>query len=520
MALFALLLCLIPPLTLAGAESTASPVFEAPDLAFAPHPIDQAVLPVLKAQGIEPSPPCSDAVFIRRVHLDLIGTLPDAKEVQAFLASTQPDKRAVLVDSLLEREEFAEFWTMRWGDALRLKAEYPINLWPNATQAYHRWIRDALRENRPLDQFARELLTASGSNFRVPPANFFRAVQGREPSSFAAATALTFLNSRTETWPAERRKGFEAFFTRIRFKATDEWKEEIVGNDPAPSAPLDAVFPDGTKVTIPPSSDPRAVLADWLLQPGNMYFPRAMANRVWAWVYGRGVVHEPDDIRDDNPPSNPALLNVLAQELVRSQYDLKTLLRFITTSRTYQQSPLPHSTHPQAAALFAYYPIRRLDAEVLIDALNQISGTRESYTSLIPEPYSIIPDTHRAIGLPDASVTSPFLELFARSNRDTGRFSERANEPSDAQRLHMLNSSHIQRKIVRGQGVQRLIDSRKQDLPGLVREIYLLFLARPPSEAEKELALAAMNTPSGNYRNGAEDLAWALVNTKEFLFQH
>ena len=475
---------------------------------------------MLKSQGIEPSPPCSDAVFIRRVHLDLIGTLPDAKAVQDFLSNKQPDKRAALIDSLLEREEFAEFWAMRWGDALRLKAEYPINLWPNATQAYHRWIRDAFRENRPLDQFARELLTSSGSNFRVPPANFFRAVQGREPSAFASAAALTFLCSRTETWPADRRKGFEAFFTRIRFKATDEWKEEIVGNDPAPSGPLEAVYPDGTKVTIPSSSDPRVVLADWLLQPGNPYFPRATANRIWAWVYGRGVVHEPDDIRDDNPPSNPALLAVLSQELVRNQYDLKTMLRFITTSRTYQQSPVPHSTHPQAAALFAYYPIRRLDAEVLIDALNQISGTRESYTSLIPEPYSIIPDTHRAIGLPDASVTSPFLELFSRSNRDTGRFSERANEPSDAQRLHMLNSSHIQRKIVRGQGVQRVIDSRKQDLPGLVKEIYLLFVARPPSEAEKELALATMNTPSGNYRNGAEDLAWALVNTKEFLFQH
>lgn len=196
-------------------------------------------------------------MFIRRVHLDVIGIPPEAAEVLAFLKDSRPDKRAVLIDSLLARDEYADYWSMKWCDLLRVKSEFPINLWPNAVQAYQRWIREALRDNLPYDRMARELLTSSGGNFRVPQVNFLRAVQGKGPQPLAAAVALTFMGSRIETWPADRRAGMEALFSRLAYKTTAEWKEEIVCLDPAPMGPLEAMLPDGRKLRVQPGNDPR-----------------------------------------------------------------------------------------------------------------------------------------------------------------------------------------------------------------------------------------------------------------------
>ncbi len=190
--------------------------------------IDELVFKKLKELGMQPAPLCSDAVFIRRVYLDVIGTLPTAEEAKAFLEDKDPKKRSVLIDRLLERKEFADYWAMKWCDLLRVKSEFPINLWPNAVQAYHRWIRTSIRDNVPYDQFVREMLTASGSNFRVPQVNFYRAVQSREPPAIAQAVALTFMGVRPESWPKERWSGMAGFFTQITYKSTEEWKEEIV----------------------------------------------------------------------------------------------------------------------------------------------------------------------------------------------------------------------------------------------------------------------------------------------------
>jgi hypothetical protein len=494
--------------------------FERASTYAAANDIDRLVVATLRKQGIKPANLCSDAVFIRRVYLDVIGTLPEPQDVRSFLQDRSADKRAELIDSLLERDEFADYWSLKWCDLLRVKAEFPINLWPNAVQAYHRWIHDCLQENMPYDQFARALLTSSGSNFRVPQVNFYRAIQGQEPSTIAQAVALTLMGVRLEEWPEARRSGMEAFFSRVAYKLTAEWKEEIVYLDPEPTDPLKAVFPDGLSVQIEPGKDPRVVFADWLIKPGNPWFTRNIVNRIWAWLFGRGIIHEPDDIRPDNFPVNPQLLAYLQKELVKADYDMRHIYRLILNSRTYQQSSIPRSEHPDAEALFACYPVRQLDAEVLVDALCWISGTKESYSSPIPEPFTFIPEENRSIELADGSISSQFLEMFGRPARDTGLESERNNQPTDAQRLHLLNSTHVQDKIERSVRLRGLTRTAKGNRRTLINLIYLNIMSRYPAQAELAAAEKYFQTKGMNTTQATNDLAWALINTKEFLYRH
>ncbi|MFH0794803.1 MAG: DUF1553 domain-containing protein, partial [bacterium] len=502
------------------ADSPIVRPFESDGASAPTNPIDRLVLAKLRERGIEPAKPCSDEIFVRRVYLDVIGTLPDPQEVRRFLEDRSPDKRAVLIEVLLKREEFADYWTLKWCDLLRVKSEFPINLWPNAVQAYHRWIFEAVRENRPYDRFARELLTSSGSNFRDPPVNFYRAIQGRTPSAVAEAVALTFMGTRLQNWPEDRRSGMAAFFSRVAYKATGEWKEEIVYLDPTTTETLKAVFPDGVTAQIGPDTDPRQIFADWLIAPDNPWFARNIVNRVWYWLMGRGIIHEPDDIRPDNPPVNPELLAYLEKELVNARYDLRHIYRLILNSRTYQQSSIPQSSHPEAEALFAYYPVRRLEAEVLMDALCKISGTGEGYSSPIPEPFTFIPENRRSISLADGSISSSFLEMFGRPSRDTGLENERNNQPSDAQRLYLLNSREIQRRISQSQRLRTMLRSAKGNRVEAVRLIYLSVLSRYPTQHELATMQKYAQTTSGNPKQFVDDLVWALVNTKEFLYRH
>jgi hypothetical protein len=504
-----------------GAEGEARPaaIFESAARLTPEGPIDRLVLTRLDQLGIEPARLCSDAVFVRRAYLDVIGTLPTAQEASQFLLDKSPGKRAVLIDNLLRREEFADYWAMKWSDLLRVKAEFPINLWPNAAQAYHRWIRASLRENKPYDKFVRELLTESGSNFREPPVNFYRAVQSREPQAIAQMVALTLMGTRAGKWPDGRLSAMAAFFSRIGYKETGEWKEEIVFFDPSKPAPATAAFPDGTPGRLAPDKDPREVYADWLVHPGNPWFARSVVNRVWSWLLGRGIVHEPDDIRPDNPPRIPELLDYLEKEFVAARYDLKHIYRLILNSKTYQLSSIPRSNHPESAAHFAFYPVRRLEAEVLADALCQVTGTTESYTSAIPEPFTYIPEGQRSISLPDGSITSSFLELFGRPPRDTGLESERNNRPTAAQSLHVLNSTHVQRKIEGSPKLQFLAKSAK-DPRRAVAGLYLLILSRFPAEEEAKIISSYSQTSEVKGREAFVDLAWALVNSSEFLYRH
>jgi len=490
--------------------------------------IDEFVFRRLRTMKIEPAKLCSDEVFVRRVYLDAIGTLPTYKEAQSFLRDQSPDKRKKLIDRLLERDEYADYWSMRWADILRVKAEFPVNLWPNAVQAYHRWIHTSLKENKPYDQFARELITASGSNFREAPVNFYRSMQNTEPETLAQGVALTFMGERTQDWPKEKLTGMAAFFSYVGFKKTAEWKEQIVYHNPWSPAvtntptgkPRPAVLPDGTRTKLSRNEDPRRVFADWLISPDNPRFTKNAVNRLWYWVMGRGIVHEPDDIRPDNPPANPELLDWLAKQFVISEYDQKYVLRLILNSTTYQLSSIPTSNHQQAAANFAAYPVRRLDAEVLVDALCQLTGTTEKYSSQIPEPFTYIPERQRSILLADGSITSPFLEMFGRPPRDTGLLLERNNKPSAAQRLHILNSSHVRNKFTRSWKLRDLLNTSYKNPREALNKVYLTFLSRLPTDEERKMLQEYSQSSGLKGRELVLDIMWMLVNSKEFLYRH
>ncbi len=537
--------------------------------------IDQLVFTQLEKINIQPVL-CSDEVFIRRVYLDVIGKLPSAKEAAEFL--DKPDsstKRSELIDELLARDEFADYWAMKWGDVLRIKAEFPVNLWPNAAQAYHHWVRTSIANNKPYDRFVREMLTASGSNFRVGPVNFYRAMQNKTPKGIATTAALTFMGVRAESWPEKQLEDMTLFFSQIGYKPTSEWKEESVFWDPfgtaadkansapgkdrittsmtgavaqvsaTPRSPVQTAFPDGKKVTLSPDRDPREVFADWLITPENPWFSRCIVNRVWAWLLGRGIVHEPDDFRKDNPPSNPELLAWLEKDFAVHQYDLRYLYRLILNSKTYQLSSIASSSDPSAAAQFAFYPLRRLEAEVLIDAINSITGSSDLYTSAIPEPFTYIPKDQSAVSIADGSITSSFLALFGRSARATGMSDERDNTTTSSQRLHLLNSGHIQEKIEKGPKIKALT-SAKIPPDKIIENLYLTILSRRPTKKENQIVmsygnLAALKKPlpagtSGTpgkekpkkqgkianpeQQNDWNDIVWALLNSPEFLYRH
>lgn len=559
----------LPLFSLPGSAAAGSNPYASDEAPQAKSKIDQLVFGKLAKLGIKPANVCTDAVFVRRAYLDVLGTLPTAEEAAAFIRDSSPAKRSALISSLLERPEYGDYWGMRWSDLLRVRAEFPINLWPNAAQAYDRWIRDSLRNNLPYDRFLREMLTANGSNFRVGQVNFYRAVQDKTPEGIARAVALTFMGERADKWPSEKLAGMAKFFSKITYKPTGEWKEEIVFFDPrkdadavnkstvpsdAPSdrppaaagvatpdfAPLAATFPDGKQIRIPASQDPRLVFANWLISADNPAFTRCLVNRLWAWLLGRGIIHEPDDIRPDNPPQNPELLAYLQSELVSSQFNLKHVIRLILDSEAYQLAPPADPTSQEARANFAGYPLRRLEAEVLMDAVNQITGTTEGYSSPVPEPFTFIPDDQRSICLPDASITSSFLEMFGRPARDTGLMSERAATPTMDQRLYLLNSSHIQTKIENSPKLRSLFisaaeskKSKKSDKRSknaaaasasltpaeIANKLYLLILSRYPTEEEMR-AVADYSGRATSRRDVVFDLAWALINSAEFLYRH
>ena len=496
-------------------------IYEKPGEVQPSGKIDELIFARLKAKGVQPARLCSDAVFLRRVYLDLTGTLPSADQAEAFLSDAGADKRSQLIDQLMRRDEFADYWAMRWGDVLRIKSEFPINLWPNAVQAYHRWLRAAMADNMPYDTFVRELLTASGSNFRVPAVNFYRAAQSNTPEALAKAAALTFMGDRMDSWPDGRRTGMAAFFSRAGYKKTAEWKEEVVFFDRSSKPIASAVLPDGTVPVLDGQRDPRQVFADWLISPDNPWFARCIVNRIWYWLMGRGIVHEPDDFRPDNPPAHPDVLALLAAELVDARYDLRHIMRLILNSSTYQLSSVLRSDHPDAVTLFAGCPITRLDAEVLIDAICQVTGTTEEYSSQIPEPFTWVPPDKRTIALGDGSITSSFLDMFGRPPRDTGMLSERNNAVTAAQRLHLLNSSHVRNKIERGAGLRQLRTRGWRDLSSTVQQLYLTILSRRPTSEEKETVQAYAGS-SGGRRNADAftDVVWALVNSPEFLCRH
>ncbi len=498
--------------------------------------IDELCLAKLKQLGVPPSPVCSDEVFLRRVYLDTIGLLPTPAEAKAFLGDRSGDKRAKLVDQLLARPEYADHWANKWGDLLRIKSEYPVKLWPKAVSCYYRWLHDAITADKPYDQFVRELLTSTGSNFKVGPANFMRAVANKDPQTLGETASLLFMGARLscarchghpyENWSLEDDLATGAFFGKVRYKATQEWKEEVVYIDPDGTfrnprtrqvvAPK---FLGGDEPTIDKKADPRLEFARWLTTPDNPWFAPNVVNRIWFWLLGRGIVHEADDLRPTNPPVNPELLDYLVKELVTNGFHLKPLYRLILTSQTYQLSSRTTAANRDDVALFSHYPVKRLTAEQLLDAIDQVTGTTETFWSLIPEPYTYLPRDFRAVQLADGSIETPFLNLFGRPPRDTPYESDRCSRVSMRQAMFLLSSADMEGKVNSGKRIKQLLEPGRRD-GDVVEEIYLAALSRRPSETEQQAALAHIGRDPQARAAAVQDVLWAVLNTKEFEFNH
>ena len=495
--------------------------------------VDKLVLAQLKEKKLKPAPLCSDAVFVRRLYVDLLGRIPTCGEAVRFLEDADSDKRARLIDELLETERFSEYQALRWADLLRIKSEFPINLWPNGAAVYHRWLLKSIRENKPYDQFVRELLTSSGSNFRDGPCNFYRAIPMRDADSIAEAAALLFMNVQTPRLSDAERKNLSVFFSRVAYKGTAQWKEEIVYWDQTPPDAKEYLFPDGGRSAVSEDKDPREVFADWLIRPENRAFHDAVVNRVWTWLMGSELFSAADESSAEGAPVCPKLSEYLADELIRQKYDLKQLYRLLLNSRTYQQSSLIKEDRESAEKYFAVFPIRRLEAEVLQDTLIQIFELQVTYQSETPEPYSYLPANLRTIQLPDAGITSSFLEMFGRSTRDTGTETDRNNDVSASQELFLLNSNEINQmvqklaaRILSGKGAE----SPPRDLgpdqnPNQARidaleQLWLTFLSRLPTESERNRFQESFQKGKRPDKKGLADIIWTLLNSKEFLCQH
>lgn len=496
--------------------------------------IDTLLRESLAKDGLQPAPMCSDAVFVRRIYLDVTGTLPSVEEVREFLENPSDGKHAALIDKLLASEEYVDFQTLRWCDMLRVKAEFPINLWPNGAACYYRWIRQAVAENRPYDRMVREFLTSSGSNFRDGAANFYRAVPSKDAETLAEAIAQSFLGLDIGPWPEDKRRQLALFFSRVGYKETAQWKEEIVYWTRQPVDADEYIFPDGSRKPADRNRDPRRDFADWLVAPENRPFQQTAVNRVWTWLFGAGLLVEAEDLKAESKSLpeilHPELLDELCTEFVRSGYDLKHLYRMILNSGVYRQSAIakdsgnPGATEAaraaKAASCFAAYPIRRIEAEVFQDMLARLFDVPVGYISEVPEPYTHIPPRYRTILLPDSSITSSFLEMFGRASRDTGTASDRNNAVTESQQLFLLNSTEVNNWVSRATQKFRNLPKRPEEIAKMIDEIWLTFLSRYPTEAERQIAIEELRRTDKPNHQKAQDLIWSLLNTKEFLCKH
>ncbi len=487
--------------------------------------IDELVLAKLRDLNIPPSPPASDAEFLRRAYLDTIGLLPTVDETRAFLADSSTDKRDRLIDDLLGRPEFVDYWSYKWSDLLLVNSE---KLQPAAMWSYHQWIRNRVAANTPWDEFARQIVTATGSTLENGAANFF--VLHQDPPDVAETVSVAFLgmsincakchNHPLEKWTNDQYYGMANLFARVRSKeASDagnrvvyavtsgEWVQPRTGK-PQPPCPL-----DGQPLAFDAEADRRGPLADWLTSPENPYFSRAITNRVWANFFGVGLVEAVDDLRLTNPPSNAELFAAATDYLVEHHYDLKALMRVILQSATYARSSKPLETNVEDTRFYSRYYPRRMMAEVLLDALSQVSGANTEFKDYAPGT--------RAIQLPDVSVDSYFLKTFGRPVRGITCECERTAQPSMVQVLHISNGDTVNQKLsAKGNRIEQMLAADFANAR-MIEEAYLAALCRFPTGAERARLSAALDeAAAGDRREAIEDLYWSILSSKEFLFNH
>ena len=500
------------------------------DMGTLPEPrnfIDTAVFNKLKLLGIPPSAKCDDPTFIRRVSLDITGRLPTDDEVREFVTSTDPGKRDKLVDRLLDSPEYADLFANKWNMVLRNKKRQQEDLPGN--YAFYNWIRDSLDQNKPYDKFVREILTAAGDPQYNPPVVWYREVD--QTNEQVEDVAQLFLGLRIqcarchhhpfEKWSQNDYYSFAAFFSRLGKKEGNGPREQRIfhnegvagSNNPRTNKTLKPAGLGSDALDIPADRDPRTYLADWMSKKDNPYFAKSLVNRYWKHFFDRGIVEPEDDMRETNPPTNPELLDALAKNFIASGYDIKQLVRTICQSTTYQLTSLPNAYNIRDKQNFSRYYPRRLRAEVLYDALHQVTLSTQAYSGL--------PEGTTALQLPDSSVGPYFLKVFGQPQGDTACECERSQEANLAQSLHLLNSSEVQQKISGGSGraAQLAADNKRTD-PEKLKELYRWMYSREPDAQEMSIALSHLERHKKEKKIAYEDIVWALINTKEFLFNH
>ena len=506
--------------------------------------IDQAVHAQLRQLQLEPSPSADDATFLRRAFIDTLGILPKSEEVRDFLQNSRPDKRDRLIEQLLKRPEFVDYWTYRWADLLLVSGEH---LRPEAVKAYYLWIRSQVEASTPWDQMVRTLVTARGSSLDQGATNFFAVHQ--EPEAMAENVSQAFMglsincakchNHPLEKWTNDQYYSFANLFAQVRAKgwggdarngdgkrtlytvATGELLQPRTGR-PQPAAPLDAppIQADNS------GADRREILAQWLTSPSNPYFTRAIVNRVWAAFFGIGIVNPVDDLRASNPATNEPLMEALCRFLIENHYDLKALMRLILKSSAYQRASDPSESNRNDSRYFARYYPRRLMAEVLSDAIASVTGVPESFTETLnadgsTEKTSFYPKGFRALQTYDSAVKSYFLKTFGRNQRAITCDCERSNQPSIVQALHLSNGDTLNGKLAAKESfLSSLLETPTTDKQA-IETAFLRCLNRFPKPKETEAYLRLLTgTPPQERRAALEDLFWSLLTSREFLFQH
>jgi hypothetical protein len=489
--------------------------------------VDDHVFAKLKTMTIRPSELCTDQEFVRRAFLDCIGRLPTVAETKSFLADGDAKKRDTLVQRLVAMPEFADFWAMKWSDVLRSSrktTQYKGSL------GVQKWLRDQFADNVPFDRTVVELLTASGNTFENPPANYYRIA--KDANSLAESTAQVFLGVRMqcakchnhpfERWTQDDYYGMAAWFARVKQKPA-EGKANVPNTaevvfvsragdvtQPRTGRTMPPRYPGIGDATVAGEVDRRPALAAWLTSLGNPFFAKSVANRVWFHLMGRGIVDPVDDFRESNPASNDELLNALADDFAKSKFDFRKLVVTIMTSRTYQLSAATNETNANDVKYFSHAGTKLLSAEQLLDALCDVTG--------VPEKYAGLPAGTRAVQLPDGEVNHPFLKAFGQPARELPCECERESDGNLGQALQLINGPTVNAKLIAPNRLTKLLEAKKTD-DEMLNELYFTALSRPPSEEDRKIAFAHL-AKSKDKRKGWEDVLWAILNTREFLFRH
>ncbi len=479
--------------------------------------VDKLVWDQLERLNIQPSPIADDTTFLRRVYLDTIGTLPTVKEAREFLADKRKNKRKLLIDKLLDRPEYSQYWAMQWADLLRVDRN---RIKANGVVAMTRWLKKQMAKNTPYDRFVRSILTARGNAVAESPTSFY--IAHKKPELLARSVSQIFLGVRIECaqchhhpferWGQDDYFAFAGFFTGVKQKQNRVLVQP--GRDltnPRSKAVVPAAALGNPKADFADTHDRRQVLADWMTSPKNPYFARMLANRLWSHYFGRGLVEPVDDMRATNPPTNEPLLDALAKHLIDVKYDLKAFTRTLLNSRVYQLSTTANESNKFDTQNYSHAQWRAMPAEVLLDAICQTTG--------VPEKFNGWPKGYRAIEVWDSRVPSYFFRIFGKPQRTTVCSCERGTKPSIAQALHLMNAPEISEKIRHRDGRAAKL-ARSKALPdAIVEELYLSLLSRFPTQKEREFMKreAFANT---DRRTAVEDVLWALLNTKEFVFNH